>query len=78
MARYQCDDCGFVYDEAAGLPDGARVIRVRTKADLPAAWTDPAALSVSAVTGQGLPDLRLGEEAGAVGDGDSQQLAAFP
>lgn len=20
MARYQCDDCGFVYDEAKGCP----------------------------------------------------------
>jgi tRNA modification GTPase len=52
----------------AGLPDGARVIRVRTKADLPAAWTDPAALSVSAVTGQGLPKLRGAVHTALIGD----------
>lgn len=50
------------------LPGGARVIRVRTKADLRAAWTDPAALDVSAVTGEGLPDLRDAISAALLGD----------
>lgn len=40
------------------LPEGARVIRLRTKADLPPAWRDETTLSVSAVSGQGLPELR--------------------
>ncbi|ADY26651.1 tRNA modification GTPase mnmE [Deinococcus proteolyticus MRP] len=46
------------------LPAGARAIHLRTKADLPAAWDDPAYLPVSAATGQGLPQLReaLGRE----------------
>ncbi|GAA5511385.1 tRNA modification GTPase MnmE [Deinococcus carri] len=52
----------------AALPEEARVLRVRTKADLPAAWTDPAALDVSAVTGQGLPELREAIQAALLGD----------
>ncbi|MEW6420856.1 MAG: tRNA uridine-5-carboxymethylaminomethyl(34) synthesis GTPase MnmE [Deinococcota bacterium] len=52
----------------AKLPGETRVIRVRTKADLPAAWTDPAALDVSAVTGQGLPELRDAIHAALIGD----------
>ncbi|GGB49676.1 tRNA modification GTPase MnmE [Deinococcus soli (ex Cha et al. 2016)] len=47
---------------------GARVIHVRTKADLPGAWTDPAALDVSAVTGSGLPALRGAIQAALLGD----------
>nr|RIY04585.1 tRNA uridine-5-carboxymethylaminomethyl(34) synthesis GTPase MnmE [Deinococcus sp. RM] len=47
---------------------GARVIHVRTKADLPGAWTDPTALDVSAVTGSGLPALRDAIQAALLGD----------
>lgn len=35
-----------------------RTLRLRTKADLPAVWTDPACLPISAETGTGLPELR--------------------
>ena len=46
------------------LPPTTRAIHLRTKADLPAAWTDPEVLEVSAATGAGLPELRerLGTE----------------
>lgn len=44
------------------------MLRLRTKADLPAAWTDPAALDVSAVTGAGLPALREAIGAALLGD----------
>ncbi|GGR47770.1 tRNA modification GTPase MnmE [Deinococcus seoulensis] len=47
---------------------GPRVIRVRTKADLNPAWTDPGALNVSAVTGNGLPELREAIRAALLGD----------
>lgn len=50
------------------LPEAQRLIRVRTKADLPPAWTDPAALDVSAVTGAGLPELREAVRAALLGD----------
>lgn len=50
------------------LPPTATVLRLRTKADLPAAWTDPAALDVSAVTGAGLPALREAIGAALLGD----------
>ncbi|KEF34599.1 tRNA modification GTPase TrmE [Deinococcus sp. RL] len=50
------------------LPPGARVIRVRTKADLPAAWEDAGALAVSAVTGVGLPELREAIQTALLGD----------
>lgn len=50
------------------LPPGARVIRVRTKADLPAVWEDAGALAVSAVTGAGLPELREAVHAALLGD----------
>ncbi|EYB69774.1 tRNA modification GTPase TrmE [Deinococcus phoenicis] len=49
-------------------PEEARLLRLRTKADLPPAWTDSAALSVSAVTGQGLPELREALQAALLGD----------
>ncbi|PNY80442.1 tRNA uridine-5-carboxymethylaminomethyl(34) synthesis GTPase MnmE [Deinococcus koreensis] len=52
----------------AELPPGARVIRIRTKADLSAAWTDPGALDVSAVTGAGLPELREAMGTALLGD----------
>lgn len=52
----------------AALPDGARVLRVQTKADLPAVWQDPATLPVSAVTGAGLPELREAVHAALIGD----------
>ncbi|GAA5533181.1 tRNA uridine-5-carboxymethylaminomethyl(34) synthesis GTPase MnmE [Deinococcus aluminii] len=52
----------------AGLPEEARVLRVRTKADLPPAWTDPDTLPVSALTGQGLPELRNAIHAALIGD----------
>jgi tRNA modification GTPase len=48
-----------------------RVVRVATKADLPKAWEDPAFLSVSSVTGEGMERLKealkealLGREGG--------------
>lgn len=50
------------------VPQGARVIRLRTKADLEAAWSDPEALAVSAVTGAGLPELREAVRAALIGD----------
>lgn len=50
------------------LPGEARMIRVRTKADLSAVWTDSAALDVSAVTRQGLPELRDAIHAALIGD----------
>ncbi|WP_199188352.1 tRNA uridine-5-carboxymethylaminomethyl(34) synthesis GTPase MnmE [Deinococcus arcticus] len=52
----------------AELPAGGRVLRLRTKADLTVAWTDPQALDVSAVTGQGLPELRAAIGAALLGD----------
>lgn len=53
---------------ATGLPGTGRVIRVQTKADLPSAWHDPAALQVSAVTGAGLPELREAVRAALLGN----------
>ncbi|MCD0168699.1 tRNA uridine-5-carboxymethylaminomethyl(34) synthesis GTPase MnmE [Deinococcus sp. 23YEL01] len=50
------------------LGSGPRVIRVRTKADLTPAWTDPEALNVSAVTGDGLGTLRESIRAALLGD----------
>ncbi|GHF56239.1 tRNA modification GTPase [Deinococcus metalli] len=50
------------------LPPDARVIRVRTKADLPPAWTDDSALAVSAVTGEGLSALRDAVNTALLGD----------
>ncbi|BDP41194.1 tRNA modification GTPase MnmE [Deinococcus aetherius] len=52
----------------AELPGDARVLRVRTKSDLPAAWTDRGTLAVSAVTGEGLPELREAIHAALIGD----------
>ncbi|MFB9994369.1 tRNA uridine-5-carboxymethylaminomethyl(34) synthesis GTPase MnmE [Deinococcus oregonensis] len=52
----------------ADLPGEARVLRVQTKADLPAAWTDPATVRVSAVTGEGLPELREAVHTALIGD----------
>ncbi|WP_428194429.1 tRNA uridine-5-carboxymethylaminomethyl(34) synthesis GTPase MnmE [Deinococcus saxicola] len=52
--------------DVAGTP--ARVIRLCTKADLPAAWTDAELLDVSAVTGAGLPQLRESVRAALLGD----------
>ncbi|GAA5435616.1 tRNA uridine-5-carboxymethylaminomethyl(34) synthesis GTPase MnmE [Deinococcus aquaticus] len=50
------------------LGNGPRVIRVRTKADLNPAWTDPGALNVSAVEGAGLSDLREAIRDALLGD----------
>ncbi|WP_261664311.1 tRNA uridine-5-carboxymethylaminomethyl(34) synthesis GTPase MnmE [Deinococcus sp. Marseille-Q6407] len=50
------------------LPAGARAIHLRTKADLLAAWDDPACLPVSAQTGEGLPELRERLQAELLGD----------
>ncbi len=52
--------------DLTGTP--ARVIRLRTKTDLPAAWTDPALLDVSAVTGAGLAALRGAVRTALLGD----------
>ncbi|WP_188969112.1 tRNA uridine-5-carboxymethylaminomethyl(34) synthesis GTPase MnmE [Deinococcus aerolatus] len=52
--------------DLSGTP--ARVIRLRTKTDLPAAWTDTALLDVSAVTGAGLPALRDAVRVALLGD----------
>lgn len=50
------------------LPPEARVLRVRTKADLSPAWTDITVLDVSAVTGEGLPTLRDALHTALLGD----------
>lgn len=55
-------------DLPAALPQAARLIRVQTKADLPAAWTDSTSLPVSAVTGAGLPELREAIAGALLGD----------
>ncbi|CAM3895183.1 tRNA uridine-5-carboxymethylaminomethyl(34) synthesis GTPase MnmE [Deinococcus frigens] len=52
--------------DVTGKP--ARVIRLRTKADLPASWSDAALLDVSAVTGAGLSQLREAIRAALLGD----------
>ncbi|MFK7602896.1 tRNA uridine-5-carboxymethylaminomethyl(34) synthesis GTPase MnmE [Deinococcus sp. SM5_A1] len=52
--------------DVTGTP--ARVIRLRTKSDLPAAWTDSELLDVSAVTGAGLPQLREAVRVALLGD----------
>ncbi|MFC4426302.1 tRNA uridine-5-carboxymethylaminomethyl(34) synthesis GTPase MnmE [Deinococcus navajonensis] len=52
----------------AELPPGARVIRVQTKADLPAVWHDAGVLRVSAVSGEGLPALREAAHGALLGD----------
>jgi len=48
--------------------EDARVIRVQTKTDLAAVWSDPAYISVSAVTGEGLPRLREAIASRLLGD----------
>lgn len=50
------------------LPPGAAVLYVQTKADLGAVWHDPAAIPVSAVTGEGLAALRQAIEQQLLGD----------
>ncbi|MBB6097410.1 tRNA modification GTPase [Deinobacterium chartae] len=45
-------------DEALLAPLEGRLLRLRTKADLPAAWEDERSLPVSAASGLGLPELR--------------------
>lgn len=50
------------------LSPGARVLHIQTKADQPPAWHDPQALRVSAVTGEGLPELRRAIERALLGD----------
>ena len=40
MKQYECDLCGYIYDEAAGVPDNG--IAPATKwEDLPADWVCP-------------------------------------
>ena len=40
MKKYVCTICGFVYDEAIGMPDGG--IAPGTKwADIPDSWSSP-------------------------------------
>ncbi|WP_425148188.1 tRNA uridine-5-carboxymethylaminomethyl(34) synthesis GTPase MnmE [Deinococcus sp.] len=55
-----------------GLPQGALLIQ--TKADLEAAWHDPAALRVSAVSGEGLPELRERVRLTLLGDAGRQEV----
>nr|WP_255639083.1 tRNA uridine-5-carboxymethylaminomethyl(34) synthesis GTPase MnmE [Deinococcus betulae] len=55
-------------DLGAEVPSAGRVLKVQTKADLPDAWHDPEAIAVSAVTGQGLSELRAAVEAALLGD----------
>jgi tRNA modification GTPase len=43
---------------SGGLEPNSKVLCVANKADLPPAWNDDRAVAVSAVTGQGLDDLR--------------------
>jgi rubredoxin len=40
MKKWQCILCGFVYDEAAGLPDEGIAPGTRWE-DVPADWTCP-------------------------------------
>lgn len=40
MKKWQCVICGFIYDEAVGLPDHGIAAGTRF-ADLPADWTCP-------------------------------------
>lgn len=40
MKKWQCVICGFIYDEAAGLPDHGIPAGTRF-ADLPADWVCP-------------------------------------
>lgn len=40
MKKYQCIVCGFVYDEAAGLPDDGIPPGTRWE-DIPADWCCP-------------------------------------
>ncbi|GGM11708.1 tRNA uridine-5-carboxymethylaminomethyl(34) synthesis GTPase MnmE [Deinococcus aerophilus] len=54
--------------QSAEWPQGARVIGLRTKADLPAAWSAEGVLGVSARTGQGLPELREAVGRALLGD----------
>ncbi len=40
MAKYQCEPCGYIYDEAIGDPDSG--IKAGTKfEDIPADWVCP-------------------------------------
>ena len=60
---------GSVPREAPELDAGAvPSILVRTKADLPTVWSDPAAIPVSALSGEGLPRLRAAIEEALLGD----------
>ncbi|QFP77391.1 tRNA uridine-5-carboxymethylaminomethyl(34) synthesis GTPase MnmE [Deinococcus sp. AJ005] len=52
--------------DVTGTP--TRVIQLRTKSDLLAAWTDTELLDVSAVTGAGLPELREAVRVALLGD----------
>ena len=51
-----------------------RTVRLRTKADLPAVWSAPAHLAVSAITGAGLPELRARVRALLLGDAASGEV----
>lgn len=55
-------------------PPVERAVWVRTKVDLPAAWTDAAFLDVSALTGAGLPGLREAVRARLVGDASRAEV----
>ncbi|MFC4452559.1 tRNA uridine-5-carboxymethylaminomethyl(34) synthesis GTPase MnmE [Deinococcus sonorensis] len=48
--------------------EGLPMLRVQTKQDLPPVWQDPAALTVSARTGEGLAELREAIRAALLGD----------
>ncbi|WP_117236966.1 tRNA uridine-5-carboxymethylaminomethyl(34) synthesis GTPase MnmE [Thermus sediminis] len=51
-----------------------RVIRVATKADLPPAWGDPAFLSVSSLTGEGMENLKEALKEALLGSGGGEFL----
>ena len=59
---------GHAAREALELPEGVPTLRVQTKADLGLSWHEPHFIAVSAVTGEGLPELREAVRAALLGD----------
>jgi tRNA modification GTPase len=55
--------------EGSIAPDGGRTIVVASKADLPASWTQPGAVRVSSVTGEGL-DVLVSRIVGCLNGGE--------
>ena len=59
---------GHAERESLDLPEGVPLLKIQTKADLGLTWTDSQAISVSAVTGAGLPELREAVRAALLGN----------